>query len=363
MSTKHYLVYGHTAKGFHDLFSTNLQTVRQLFVLQGGPIKVRTDLMKKISAELELLQYSDEYLHCPSDPDYLTGVLFPELGVGIVDGTPSNGIELTATDTSAEYVDLGECCDAAKLEMYSNEISEVQNQMHQCFEKAYVEFANGLKVHDEWEKIYISNMNFLKADQLTEEVIQKLLGTTLLDKPSCVKHRFFGGSTPYGPMDFVENITENIPTRYFIKGRPGSGKSTMLKKILLKAQHQGIDVEVYHCGFDPDSLDMLLFPELHLSIFDSTSPHEYYPSRDGDYVIDMYVELINTGTDEAYETELADIISRYKIFAKEGTAYLAEAKHHLEELEKIYVEATDTAMVDKLYDKLHQSVMKYQQPD
>jgi hypothetical protein len=201
-------------------------------------------------------------------------------------------------------------------------------------------------------------MNFAKADQLTSEVISTLFQTTQLDKPGCIKHRFFGGSTPYGPMDYVENITEDIATRYFIKGRPGSGKSTMLKKILGAAKSRGIDTEVYHCGFDPDSLDMLLFPELALCIFDSTSPHEYYPSREGDQVIDMYAELITAGTDELYEDELADIVARYKSYTKEGTAHLAAAQGYLKELEQLYDDATDFNVIDKIRNELYLKIMK-----
>lgn len=360
MSGKHFFVCGNTAKGFSNLFSTNIQPLGKLFILKGGPGTGKSTLMKKIGKELEELQYDVEYVHCSSDPDSLDGVLVPKLGVGIVDGTSPHVIEPTAPGAIEEYVNLGVAWDTEKLATHTKEILDIQNNMRQCYEKAYAEFAKGLKVHDEWEKIYIENMNFSKANQLTEEVINKLLGTTRLNKTNCIKHRFFGGSTPYGPMDFVENITENIAIRYFIKGRPGSGKSTMLKKILDKAQNRGIDVEVYHCGFDPDSLDMLLFPELNLSIFDSTAPHEYFPSRDGDSVIDMYAELINAHTDELYETELADIAARYKFFTKEGTTHLANAKRYQDELEKFYIEATDFKVVDKIYEELHTKIMKIQ---
>ena len=44
-----------------------------------------------------------------------------------------------------------------------------------------------------------------------------------------MKHRFLGAATPKGAVDFVPNLTEGLPHRYFIKGPPGPGKSTMLK--------------------------------------------------------------------------------------------------------------------------------------
>jgi len=102
---------------------------------------------------------------------------------------------------------------------------------------------------------------------------------------------------------------------------------------------------------------MLLFPELNNCIFDSTAPHEYYPSRDGDSIIDMYTELIIEGTDERYENELTDIVKRYKAFNKERTAHLAKAKQYQDELIKIYSNATDDNMVDTTYNELLQKVL------
>lgn len=361
MRTKRYFACGNTAKGFCNLFSTNTQLLSKLFILKGGPGTGKSTLMNKIGKELEEYHINIEYIHCPSDPDSLDGVLVPGLGVGIVDGTFPHIIEPIVPGAIEEYVNLGIAWDTDKLAKHTKEIVHMQNKIQQCYEMAYGEFSKGLRVHDEWEKIYIENMNFSKADLLTEAVIKRILGDTSYNKSSCIKHRFFGGSTPYGPMDFVENITEKMSERYFIKGRPGSGKSTMLKKLLREAKSRGIDTEVYHCGFDPDSLDMLLFPELNLCIFDSTAPHEYFPSRNGDCVIDMYAELINAHTDELYEAELAEIITRYKLCTKEGTAHLARAKDCHDKLEKHYIEATDFMVIDKIYEDVRNRIMKYHQ--
>ena len=356
MREKHYLVCGHTAKGYINLFRSNLEPLSKVYILIGGSRTGKLNIMKRIASKLDELDGSVEYLHSPSDPEAFDGVLFPDLGIGIVDGASSYIVEPRAPGAIEEYINLGEAWDTAKLAHQIEQIIDLKSSMKLYYEKAYAAFANALRVHDEWEKIYIGSMNFKKANELTTYLITTLFGDTKKDKSSCVKHRFFGGSTPYGPMDFVDQITEELTTRYFIKGRPGSGKSTMLKKILEAAKAQGLDIEVYHCGFDPDSLDMLLFPELSLCIFDSTSPHEYYPSREGDLVIDMYAELITEGTDELYEKELADIVTRYKSYTKEGCAYLATAKDYMEKLEQLYQDATDFDVIDNKCNELYQKM-------
>ncbi len=359
MREKHYFVCGHTAKGYVDLFRSNLEPLKKIYILMGGSMTGKLNVMKRIASRLEEFTECVEYLHNPSNPEILNGVLFPGLGIGIVDGSSSQVLEVRAPGAIEEYVNLSESWDTAKLSCQREKILDLRSRIEQCYEKAYTSFANGLKVHDEWEKIYIENMNFEKADELTEYLISSLFHDEHFNKAALILHRFLGGSTPYGPMDFVDNITAEITTRYFIKGRPGSGKSTILKKLLQAAKERGIDSEVYHCGFDPDSLDMLLFPELSICIFDSTFPHEYYPSREGDMIIDTYTELINEGTDERHADLLADIVARYRVYTREGTAYLSEAKGYLEELEQLYQNATDFSMIDHKWNKLYLKIMNF----
>ncbi len=161
-----------------------------------------------------------------------------------------------------------------------------------------------------------------------------------------MKHRFLGAATPKGAVDFVPNLTEGLPHRYFIKGRPGSGKSTMLKKLAKVAEEKGFEVEVYHCGFDPNSLDMVIVRELGFAIFDSTAPHEYFPSREGDEIIDMYALIVTPGTDEKYAEEIRDVSIQYKAKMNEAMSFLAKAKSVRDKLERIYIAAMDFSKVD-----------------
>ncbi|WP_338379148.1 hypothetical protein, partial [Enterococcus faecium] len=169
-------------------------------------------------------------------------------------------------------------------------------------------------------------MDFDKANNLTEEIIEKLFKGHHVDKQADVRHRYLGAATPKGAVDFVPNLTEGLEKRYLIKGRPGSGKSTMLKKIAAEAESRGFDTEIYHCGFDPHSLVMIVVRELGFAIFDSTAPHEYFPERDSDEIIDMYGTIIAPGTDEKYEAEIKDVSKRYRENMNKAIASLAKAK-------------------------------------
>lgn len=351
-----YYTCGNTAKGFYDLFESSLQGLDKIFILKGGPGTGKSSLIKKIGEVWVSKGYDIEFIHCSSDNNSLDGVIIPKLKVGIVDGTAPHVIEPKAPGAIEDYVNLGVAWNSDYLKDYKNTIIDIKQLINECYKQAYCLFEKALTIHDEWEKIYIANMDFAKADKLTEEIINTLLQNHSLIKSPIIKHRFMGGSTPKGARDFVENLTSSVSKRYFIKGRPGSGKSTLLKKLARRAEERGFDVEVYHCGFDPNSLDMVILRELDVCIFDSTAPHEYFPSRDSDEIIDMYSELITQGTDEKYSEELKSIVSRYKRAISEGTSFLSKAKSLHDDLEKIYISSMNFHKINEIVKDINDKI-------
>lgn len=71
--------------------------------------------------------------------------------------------------------------------------------------------------------------------------------------------------------DFVS--LSKIKRLYIIKGGPGCGKSTFMKTIADAANNAGHDVERVLCSADPDSLDGIYIPSLHVAYVDGTAPH------------------------------------------------------------------------------------------
>lgn len=351
-----YFAGGNTAKGFYSLFDTNLNDLNRLFILKGGPGTGKSTLMKNIGKHWSEKGLDIEYLHCASDPDSIDGVIFPHLKVGIVDGTFPHVIEPKLPGAVEEYVNLGEAWDAEALAGQKDKIQEISAQVSQAFQAAYQTFAEALQVHDEWEKIYINSMDFEKANELTNRIIRRFYGKVSLNKESKVLHRYLGAATPIGAVDFVPNLTENLYKRYFIKGRPGTGKSTMLKKLAAEGEKRGFDLEIYHCGFDPNSLDMIIIRELGVAIFDSTAPHEYFPSRDGDEIIDMYENIIEAGTDEIFADQIAKFETEYRKKMDEAIEFLAKAKSLRDQLEAIYIENMDFTIVEKHKESIQKEI-------
>ena len=67
---------------------------------------------------------------------------------------------------------------------------------------------------------------------------------------------------------------ESIKHRYVIKGGPGTGKSSFIRRVGENAARRGLPVEYYYCSSDTDSLDGAVIGG-SVAIFDGTAPHSY----------------------------------------------------------------------------------------
>ncbi|MBR4286525.1 MAG: hypothetical protein IKT55_02335 [Clostridia bacterium] len=74
-----------------------------------------------------------------------------------------------------------------------------------------------------------------------------------------------------------------------LKGGPGTGKSTLMKKVAKKLDEKGYFIERGFCSADPSSLDAVTAPEIAFSIFDGTSPHVIEPTLPGvtEHIVDL----------------------------------------------------------------------------
>lgn len=104
-----------------------------------------------------------------------------------------------------------------------------------------------------------------------------------------MKKEYFAAMNSYG--GFVSHYRDCFAQerRYIIKGGPGCGKSTLMRRIAREAEQRGLEVEYYDCSSDPGSLDGIVLPSLGIAMFDGTAPHEEAASAPGwrDNLIDL----------------------------------------------------------------------------
>lgn len=353
-SIKNYYAGGNTFLGFYSLYEDIFRGLNRLYIIKGGPGTGKSSLIRSIGLTFNEKDYDVEFYHCSSDNDSLDGVIIPSLKIGVVDGTAPHIVDPKYPGVVDQIINLGEFWDDNKLRIEKNSIIRLNNEITENFKVAYSYFQEAKIIHDEWEEIYLSAIDFDKVNSITENLIKRIFDNVkTAEKNPSIKNRFFGAATPLGAVNFIENITEGIEKRFIVKGRPGSGKSTMMRKIGKCAEGIGLSVEYYPCGFDPHSLDMVIIPALSVAVFDGTSPHVINPSRDNDEIVDMFKLCIDNDIEKTKESELTIIEQRYKLKMTIATNYIKEAKRLHDLLENYYIEAMDFTQVEN---KKHQII-------
>lgn len=97
------------------------------------------------------------------------------------------------------------------------------------------------------------------------------------------RHFFPGGNTSQGFYSRFAHILprSKVHRKIILKGGPGVGKSTLMRRAAEYLQELHQEVELFHCSSDPDSLDGVAAPALGFAIIDGTAPHVMDPVLPG----------------------------------------------------------------------------------
>ena len=120
---------------------------------------------------------------------------------------------------------------------------------------------------------------------------------------------FLGANSPTGFYSLYPELIqpERARTIYILKGGPGCGKSTLMRRVGARMEEEGLDTEYILCSGDPDSLDALLLPQLGVALVDGTAPHVVEPKYPG--VVDRYVNMGDCYDKEGLAVRRQEIMS------------------------------------------------------
>lgn len=149
-------------------------------------------------------------------------------------------------------------------------------------------------------------------------------------------------------------------TRYFmIKGGPGVGKSTLMKRVAAKAEETGEEVERFYCSGDPDSLDAVRLVKRGIVFADATSPHTMDPQFPG-----AVEEIVNLGEHIVrnriirYRDEIETLTKKNKDSYRRGYAFLKAAKALEEERYREIADCVDKEKIAKQARELEERIGK-----
>lgn len=165
-----------------------------------------------------------------------------------------------------------------------------------------------------------------------------------------VRKLFPGGNTANGSYNFFEYmIPSNVNRIFCLKGGPGVGKSSLMKKIANEFIEKGYEVELHYCPSDPSSLDGVVIKKLGVVLLDGTAPHIVDPKDPG--AIDEVVNLGDYWNLENMEKNRKGIVESGKDIGnsfKRAYKYLKAAEPIYYDMEEKYMDCMDFGQVNLL---------------
>ncbi len=294
---------GNTTSGPYFLFEYMIRPAgNRIFIIKGGPGVGKSTFMNSISGEMIERGYDVEHHHCSTDPSSLDGLVIPQLGVALLDGTAPHIYDPSHPGVLDEIINLGEFWDETVLIPHKKEVQE---------------------------------------------------------------NLFASALTPKGILDFKDTLISKDMKVYSIKGQPGTGVKEMIERVAKAVEEMGLYTEQYHCPFEPDKLDMLIIPAARVVIMNSTQPDHSDPkSMEG--ISHVYkVEEIDLGICikldvlAMYEEERADAEKRYRDLLAKGISHIAKAKAAHGEKEKFYFQAMNYDKVNEKRNQVLKHILQY----
>lgn len=140
---------------------------------------------------------------------------------------------------------------------------------------------------------------------------------------------------------------------FVIKGGPGTGKSSLMKKIAETFSKKEPLLERIHCSSAPDSLDAVILHTAKASVLDGTPPHVVEPQYPGAF--ESVVNLLDAFDEDGLEKQRTDIVETSFVISsyhKRFCSILKCANILFRENRDMILPYVDTAKIIQLVNRL-----------
>jgi len=152
--------------GFYDQL-VDMYDLKKLYILKGGSGIGKSTFIKQFADAFP--NDDKDFLYCSGDPKSLDGVILPNRGVGIIDGTFPHMIDPQYPGVIDEIINLGE---------HIGEIRATREQLQQLYIKksnyyriAFDNLARARDVHHKIEDLYKGAVDFDAINLKLQKII------------------------------------------------------------------------------------------------------------------------------------------------------------------------------------------------
>ena len=329
-----------TPRGFVSLFDElyNPYENCRAYIIKGGPGTGKSTIMKSVCAEAEKRGYAVERVYCSSDPDSLDGLIIPELGVSIADGTSPHTLEPKFPGACENIINLGDCWDKNNLRKKADEIRSLtlENSLHHRRSSKYLAAAG--HIYEENLRIVSRYTDKDKAENFAWRFAKRELPEKKNTQPGKRIKRFISGITPKGKL-FLDSGVKAFANRIIaIDDEYSAVSGAVTERIGEIAVRNGYDVIFCCCPMKTGlGCEHIIVPEKRLALMSVRSEHN--TDIEFDRIIHarrfLYEGVKEHGAYLRFNRRLI------RELTDEAISALKDAKAVHDRLENIYINAMD----------------------
>jgi len=330
-----YFLSSHTSQGYYSFLEGNIKNLKHIFILKGGSIQIRSQVIRNIGIKLADRGNDVELLHGVDNPDILEGIIIPDLELALVDGENHYDGEPYISEMKGLLLDLNDFRDEEKLKIYQSKINDLKEQINVNMELVYENLQEAQKVL----RIFSFQGPSINKSQV-QDIVEKIVKSLFTLKQGTMRHRFAECMTGRGKINYYNNLLENIKYKYFLNGIGYINAGSILNFIARVAVKCGLIVDVYHNYLDPEIIELLILPEMSLGIGAKAF-------LEGFQEIMIFENIQNSKFITESQTD-----NTFKAYLTEGIQRLAEVQELSEQLGDLYQAVFDFNQIENLEKEL-----------
>ncbi len=351
MLQTNYFLGANSPAGFYSLYD-ELASLDRLYILKGGPGCGKSSLMKRAANHARAAGLDTQLILCSGDPDSLDGVILPERGVGIVDGTAPHVVEAACPGAVETYLDLSRFYDHEALKAVKPELRSVAAEYKGHYKQAY----RCLGAAGELRRNLTEAADSAQLRQRLEKRAAGIIGRELKQPGTGgrLERRFLSAVTHRGRVVLWDTVTALADRVYELSDSHGLAHH-LLSPILTAALAAGHDAVACPDPMAPDRLAHLILPDLSLAFVTSDAdtpwPHRPYRHLRLDAMAEETLQ-------QAGKPRLRFTRKVAEALTDDGISCLAQAKAAHDKLEQLYNPHVDFDGVYETADALAEAILR-----
>lgn len=334
-----YFLGANTPEGFRSEYATLQRDprIRRLLIVKGGSGCGKSTLMKTLAARAEEYGWATERILCSSDPASLDGLVIPEIGLALVDGTAPHVVEPQLCGCGANYVNLGRYYREAELRPLIPAIRAAKAANAACYGPAY----GCLRAAAALASARRQLLGRERIRKVTEEALRQLLDGKLprAETPGGERRVYLSGVTPDGLLSMP--LGEGRVWAILDGHGMGGG---LIRTLADRWREAGENVVLAMDPLDPDAPAGAVLPARGLAWL------RVHPAFPGPKQAMLRLDLdaaLEEGLSDALSAGMRELSAMEHRLLRQAVSWLRQAKAQHDLIEELYRPAVDFAGVTR----------------